>query len=209
MIVQLRASNGVYYTVPDMGLRFDHRPEALAYAHSLGESVSAAFESNLSLELFHRVQQDIQAQTFVETGTAWGDTTEMIAPEVDLVWTIEASRPQYERARERLSVYSHVHCLFGDSRQHLAALAPKLTQPAIFWLDAHYSGGGTAGVDEPCPLLSELTSLGELRGPHAIIIDDARLLGTERGWPTLNALVSALPWPAAVEQVGDQVVIYR
>jgi hypothetical protein len=49
-----------------------------------------------------------------------------------------------------------------------------LEHPAIFWLDAHYSGGNTAQGFENTPIMSELEYVFKhnIKG-HIILIDDA------------------------------------
>ncbi|MDR1514735.1 MAG: hypothetical protein LBS45_03495 [Synergistaceae bacterium] len=48
--------------------------------------------------------------------------------------------------------------------------------PMLFWLDAHWSGGDTAGENIQCPLLEELKIILDSNSSHFILIDDARLI---------------------------------
>ena len=55
----------------------------------------------------------------------------------------------------------------------------------LFWLDGHYSGEGTGGCDEVCPIIAELRLIAQSkRKDHCILIDDARLFIGEDGYPT-------------------------
>ena len=49
-----------------------------------------------------------------------------------------------------------------------------LDEPAIFWLDAHYSGDGTFGSENKCPLLDEIIAVNKSKFSNVLLIDDAR-----------------------------------
>jgi hypothetical protein len=112
---------------------------------------------------------------FVETGTFMGDTTAAVADLFEQCFTIELSDQLYRRASERLTKLGNVRCLQGDSGRVIAALIrDHLPGPALFWLDAHASGGVTthAGYD---PIFAELEAiLADAETGHVILIDDAR-----------------------------------
>jgi hypothetical protein len=113
-------------------------------------------------------------RTFVETGTCYGDTTAAVACQFDQCFTIELSRHLYERASARLSTLENVTCLQGDSGKVITGIIDQLSGPALFWLDAHTSGGITANAGYD-PMETEVTSiLNDGRFPHLILIDDAR-----------------------------------
>jgi hypothetical protein len=63
-------------------------------------------------------------------------------------------------------------------------------------LDAHYSGGGTAGQDYECPLLEEIEAIGGSDNDSYIFIDDARLFCSPpprphsvEDWPTISDVI--------------------
>jgi hypothetical protein len=64
-------------------------------------------------------------------------------PHFDKIYSIELSDYLYESARNRFKDVVNVEILHGDSGTLLAGLMGKLQQPALFWLDAHYSMGET------------------------------------------------------------------
>jgi hypothetical protein len=65
-------------------------------------------------------------------------------------------------------------------------LTGAVDQPALFWLDRHWSGGVTAKGAVVSPVLNELATILERDvSADVILIDDARLFGTE-GYPTLD-----------------------
>ena len=62
----------------------------------------------------------------------------------------------------------------------------EIEGPALFWLDGHYSGGGTAKGEMCTPIIQELKVIG-LRSPQdVILIDDARLFTGRDDYPTLD-----------------------
>jgi hypothetical protein len=69
------------------------------------------------------------------------------------------------------------------------------SEPALFFLDGHWSGGKTAGIDDECPLMNELRSL-RGRGSDIVLIDDARLFHAPPPLPH-----DAAQWPSIAEVV--------
>jgi hypothetical protein len=220
--VHVKAFSGVHYVWTEAGgfngpdcRSFPFRRDALRHAETLGGEVEAEIETSLPWPLVKRLKERLHAAYFVETGTAWGDGTESVVERFERIWTIELSSPQYAAASRRLSPYGHVTCLFGPSPDCLREIVPLLNRPTIFWLDGHYSGPGTACHDHECPVLQELEALRDLSGPHAILIDDARLFGTTpppphaQYWPSVEEVRAALPWPAELSLSDDQIVIEK
>ena len=131
-------------------------------------------------------------RAFVETGTLFGGTARMAAHHFNAVYTIERSESLYQKHHQSLRATGKIEPLFGDSRTILPDLVSRLeNQPAMFWLDGHWSGGETAGEKDECPLLTELQILRQRRG-DIILIDDARLFLSAPAaphdpsqWPTL------------------------
>jgi hypothetical protein len=113
-------------------------------------------------------------RTFVETGTYHGDTTAAVADVFDRCITIELSQPLHEASRARFAAVDKVECLRGDSGVLMREVVDRLSEPALFWLDAHHSGGVTAdgGSDPICAELSAI--LGADQPGHVVLIDDAR-----------------------------------
>jgi 16S rRNA A1518/A1519 N6-dimethyltransferase RsmA/KsgA/DIM1 with predicted DNA glycosylase/AP lyase activity len=64
------------------------------------------------------------------------------------IWSIELDKILFELARKKFQSESHIKIIQGDSGTVLPELLNKLTDPDIFWLDAHYSGGKTAKVEK-------------------------------------------------------------
>ncbi len=102
----------------------------------------------------------------------------------------------HQRARARLKRYSNVKLIQGDSAALLPDLLAGLSEPAGFWLDAHFSGGETARGDVDTPVVSELRAiLGHPMRRHVILIDDARLFTGGDGYPCVD---ESSPWYGAL-----------
>ena len=136
---------------------------------------------------------------FIETGTYRGDTAAWAAGHFTRVTTIELAPAYHAAAQARFQAQPKVRALGGESSAVLRELVPTLTGPALFWLDAHWSGLDTAGRETECPLLAEITLINAVPGAHAVLVDDARLFCTPPPrphraelWPDLTATVTAL-----------------
>jgi hypothetical protein len=121
------------------------------------------------------------------------------------IYSVELDRSLYEQALRKFAPFPHVRLVPGDSAEALGKILAALNEPALFWLDAHYSGGNTAHGDLPTPLMRELQAVlaHPIRG-HVVLIDDAREFGRVAGYPTVadvRALVEAQrpDWTMTVE----------
>ncbi len=134
-------------------------------------------ESALSPELLQKYAGN--RKIFVETGTAKGEglQTALEFGQLQKLYSVEANAEVYAKACERFAGNSKVECLLGDGGQVLKGLLRYIQEPAIFWLDSHWSTGEAplaAGVS-PCPLLAELRAIAEHPiKDHVILIDDIR-----------------------------------
>ena len=143
----------------------------------------------------------------VETGTYHGAGAAALAELFPAVETIELSWRNYLLARLRVR-HRAVHFRRGDSRR---LLRPS-SVPTLYWLDAHWSGGGTAGKDVECPVLEEIAATQGGHPGDCYLIDDARLFvdpppapHDPAKWPSLEQLRSAL-LPRHVTLEGDVIL---
>ncbi|MDT8446127.1 MAG: hypothetical protein RRB13_04445 [bacterium] len=137
------------------------------------------------------VAQAQGTKIFVETGTFMGDTLAALAEDFDQLYSVELAPALYERACKRFAGVDKITLFFGDSGQVLGELLPKLKEPALFWLDGHYSAGETAKGDKETPILEELGHIFATEPKHVIVIDDARCFADEApepDYPTLSRL---------------------
>jgi hypothetical protein len=125
-------------------------------------------------------------RVFVESGTFRGDTVDDIRYHVDRVYSFEKHEELYERARARFANDPRVAIIHADSGQAMSDVVSQLNQPALFWLDAHPGEAGTAGKYGESPLRDELRAIANgPKLPHVVMIDDARYMGVEDGWPSI------------------------
>lgn len=135
----------------------------------------------------HATKHKVRA--FVETGTFFGDMLATLYDDFDALTTIELDVTLAEKAKARFRNQSKITVLQGDSGGKLPEVLERLDQPALFWLDGHFSGGVTAKANVDTPVVAELTNLfSAVPLRHAILIDDARLFGTAPDYPSLSAI---------------------
>lgn len=146
---------------------------------------------------------------FCETGTHRGASAVWASERFAEVFTIELSEASYKKVVGEYGHIPNITFLQGNSAHLLPAIA-KRAERCLFWLDAHWSGGTTAGESLPCPLLTEIEAVLSGNEEHVILIDDARQT-------TVRPLAPApheLPWMfdifAALNSRGERyTVIWR
>ncbi len=169
----------------------------------------------------HRVKQKTlrayakryRLRVLVETGTFRGDMVEAMKGEFDRIYSIELSETLCRTARARFEGAPNVEIIPGDSGIELGQVMRRLGQPAIFWLDGHYSPGrmvkGASRGARDTPILEELHHiLGSGSRDHVILIDDARCFGADSAYPTLEALTEIIRsmWSDAEIAVRDDMI---
>ncbi len=128
-------------------------------------------------------------KVLVETGTFMGDMVEAMKNSFEKIYSIELSAELYENARKRFEGDERIELIHGDSGKMLGKLLENLDQPALFWLDGHYSAGITAKGEKETPIYEELTHIysAQISG-HVVLIDDARCFGTDPAYPSTSEL---------------------
>ena len=150
--------------------------------------------SNMPGPLLSRVRREFRLDFFVETGTAAGHTTELAAIYFDVVFTCEIDSNLLAVAQKRLEQYHNIRFYNMSSPEFIRKIKPSVSQPALWWLDAHWCGGKVKPAKE-CPLLEELVEVKGTHGHSVILIDDADLIiappkppHDPSHWPTLDAV---------------------
>jgi hypothetical protein len=153
---------------------------------------------SIPIELAAELRRLLGLQRAVETGTYQGHGARRLAEVFPSVVTIELSENLHRKAIESLADVPVIEPRQGDSRE----VIPTLVDPAIptlYWLDGHWSGGPTAGVEDECPVLGEIAAIGPGSPRDSIMIDDARLFIASpppphdpAQWPTLIEVFDAL-----------------
>ncbi len=163
-------------------------------------------------------------EVFVETGTYLGNTTAAAARVFRKVHTIELSEELHLKAQARFRDVENITCHQGNSPDVLLKLVASIQEPAVFFLDAHWSGGVTAHGEVEVPLLEELGIIRNRNMDDVIIIDDLRLIGRSgktglrlsREYPisdfdwrdvTLDAILEALGRPKHIREYADKLII--
>lgn len=124
----------------------------------------------------------------VETGTLYGEMVAGSLRAFENIHTIELDSSLFEFSARRFSRFRHVNVVHGDSATELPAVLTRLGGAALFWLDAHFSGAGTAKADVETPVWAELESiLRDSRYDHVVLIDDAHEFGAG-DYPTLDEI---------------------
>jgi hypothetical protein len=145
----------------------------------------------------------------VETGTYHGEGIEAaLAAGFSDVRSVELSPQLHQAAAAHFADDGRVRLWLGHSAERLPEMLAGVVTPATFWLDAHYSGGGTAGGAADCPLLGELAAIAAhpIR-THTILIDDVRQFGHEMPVTIDQARAALLAinpdYAIALEQSGN------
>lgn len=141
-------------------------------------------------QVIEHFAQKFGTRVFVETGTYYGDMVDAMRERFDQIYSIELSEFLCQAANKRFARYKHIEIIHGDSAVELKKLLAQINQPALFWLDGHYSAGITARGSKDCPVLEELEPILKTTLRHVIIIDDARCFGSESAYPSLEELTA-------------------
>ena len=117
-------------------------------------------------------------RVYVETGLFRGDGIQNAIGHFEEIHGIELDPIFHADCRQRFLDEPNVYIHFGDSAQVIKYLS--IEEPALFFLDAHYSGGKTAYgriEDKGCPVLRELEAISKRPYTDIIVVDDYRLMG--------------------------------
>ncbi len=156
------------------------------------------------------------ADTFVEAGTFRAVNAERCARVFRRVYTVELDAGLAAAARERLASYPGCTVVEGDAAEHVPEIVARpQVDNVIVLLDAHPCGEGTAEGEIADPAIKMMEAL----APHAskikaLLVDDFRLFGVQRGFPEKWQLVRAAEElfgkaGFAVYVFMDQVIVER
>lgn len=134
-------------------------------------------------------QSKYKASILVETGTYLGDMVEAQKKNFKKVYSIELSEKLAAKAQKRFKKDQHIQIIQGDSGTKLSFILENIEEPAIFWLDGHYSEGITAKGDKNCPIFEEVDAIFNASSiNHILLIDDARYFIGAEDYPTIEEL---------------------
>jgi hypothetical protein len=122
------------------------------------------------------MRDEYAVRVFIESGTYMASTALWASELFEKVYTIELSDELYSSASQKYAHIKNIKFLHGTSATVLAEILKEVDEPAVFWLDAHWSAGSTAGEDIPCPLVDEINAVLNASSTHFILVDDARFM---------------------------------
>jgi hypothetical protein len=136
-------------------------------------------------------QEKYHHTILVETGTFRGDMIEAQKKRFKKIISIELAEHLFEKAKRRFKNDKNVILVQGDSGKVLSNVMKEVNEPAIFWLDGHYSAGVTAKGDTECPIFGELDAIFNGKSlNHILLIDDARLFKGKDDYPTIDKVTA-------------------
>jgi hypothetical protein len=151
-------------------------------------------------------QREYGLKVLVETGTYYGDMDYAMRDVFEKIYSIELSKDLHKQAVKRFAKFPNMTFVQGDSATELKNIVAQLNQPALFWLDGHYSAGVTALGKTVTPIFEELENIfASGQKGHVLLIDDARLFGNDTGYPSLDALYAFITerFPKATFSIKD------
>ena len=147
----------------------------------------------VKFEVIHSLQKKYNIDILVETGTYLGEMVYAQLNHFKEIYSIELNESLYQKAVKRFQTYPQVKLIQGDSGKELIHLTRKIKKRAIFYLDGHFSKGETSKGEKDTPILEEMQAIFQSQiENHILVIDDARLFGAEKHYPTFKELVHFL-----------------
>ena len=132
-------------------------------------------------------------KVFIETGTYHGETVAAIKDMYSNVISIEVDEALYKKACIRFAADKNVRIVHGDCARELPTILATLHEPAVFWLDGHYSGGETGKGEVEDPILISLNQIAAYSvREHVIFIDDARTFDGREGRPDIADIFNGI-----------------
>ena len=176
-------------------------------------------ENGKKFPIPHAVKQrfidQLQKQTgyefFLETGTYLGEMVEAQKLIFKKIISIELGQQLYLDAKKKFAKDKNVTLFQGDSGIVLREIIEIVKEPAIFWLDGHYSEGITAKGQKNCPIIEELEAIfSGKRFKHILLIDDAACYTGEDDYPTIDEIkeyLSSKTSNYSLKEVDNVIVI--
>ena len=134
-------------------------------------------------------QKIYNISTFIETGTYLGEMVWEVRKNFKKIYSIELDDFLFQTAKKRFAPFPNIQIIKGDSAKILPQILPNISEPCLFWLDAHYSGGITQKVEPETPIVQELRIIkNHPIKDHIILIDDANAFTGNHDYPVFEEL---------------------
>jgi hypothetical protein len=135
-------------------------------------------DPNLSVkgDTLIELAQKFNIHYFFETGTYAGEMIKYVSTrhKWKMINSVDLSPRLAERATKLFADMKRVCIWYGNSVDILRT-TKIISNPTLFWLDAHASGGVTARCKKPSPIIEELDIVvNDI--DHVIVIDDIDLM---------------------------------
>lgn len=150
-----------------------------------------------------RLREKYKLNIFIETGTYSGFSSLWAAHHGFIVHTIELSKDRWEGLETAFHSEHNIHFYRGDSKDILPTILEKVEEPALIFLDAHYGQDRGGGM----PLMGEIEAIKNCPLRHIVMVDDARLFGVGRDWPTKEQVIKALEDSGRVSYEFEDVIV--
>lgn len=148
---------------------------------------------SVKLAIIQQCIPNHRPRVFIETGTYRGDTVAAIKDMYASVISIEIDEALYKMACVRFAADKNVKIVHGDCARELPVILATLYEPAVFWLDGHYSGGETGKGEIEDPILISLSQIAALPAQeHVIFVDDARTFDGREGRPDISDIFNSI-----------------
>jgi len=159
--------------------------------NSQGRPIPAPHD--FKVEMILEMSRRFRINVFVETGSHVGSTIERVRDAFREIHSIELSVELHRRCVDRFRGDSHINLYQGCSEDVLPGIITKISEPILFWLDAHYSADGTAKGSTSSSLYKEIPAI--LSHPidrHVILVDDTYDCFDADGYMSPDSITKAI-----------------
>lgn len=171
----------------------DRRRRETSYCEAIIRGEYPLPPPSVKLAVIRNNTPNPRPNVFIETGTYHGDTVAAIRDLYARVISIEVDETLYRKACARFAADKNICIVQGDCAQELPMILAALQEPAVFWLDGHYSGGETGKGEVEDPILISLNQIEAhpIRN-HVIFVDDARTFDGREGRPDISEVINCI-----------------
>ena len=168
-----------------------HRRLMSSYKNYEDEVSNGVYVYSPTHDLIKKVAHEHHLNIFIESGTLVGNTIVATKNSFKRIFSIELDKKLYLLAASRFREDKHITIIHGDSATVMPTILEKIKEPALFWLDAHYSSGVTAMGDVQTPVMQELKSIfSHPVQSHVVLIDDAKDFKGTNDYPDIDFLMN-------------------